>query len=155
MNKKFKKLLDLKDKIPTAAQTRKYLKDEWHSWTELEKITAAVILLTNDVSNCIADDETLKEKYADKYEEQRINSHNRLAYLDSLLEHITIAIRNYDDYSNGIKKTKTGEIPQEFRWSMERHNYYVKLMNFIHQLDSKREWEFNNIEKIVLHPDEY
>lgn len=150
--KKFKKLLDLRDKIPTAAQTRKYLKDEWHSWTDLEKSIAAVVLLPNDVSICIADNETLKQRYGDKYEEIRNKSHERLAYLDFLLENMTLAIQNYNDYKNGIKKSEPGDIPMEFKWSMKRYNYHAKLMGFIHQLDIKREMDFNNIKELIIDP---
>lgn len=149
-NKKFKKILDLNDKIPTAAQTRKFLKDEWHSWTDLEKIIAAVILLQNDVSICISGDESLRKKYGDDFESKRKSSHKRLAVLDDLLESITNDIQNYDDYVNGLKKSPPGEIPRQYGWSLKRHNDYVQLMSFIHQIDSKREWEFKNITEMII-----
>lgn len=151
-SRKFRKILDLKDKIPTAAQIRKCLKDEWHSWTDLEKVIAATILLPTDVSICISSDDTLLNRFGEDADINAIkeSSHLRLATLDTYLENLTIDIQQYEDYSNGIKKTPEGDFPLEFKWSLKRHNDYVKLMNFIHEIDSKREWEYNKFTEIKL-----
>lgn len=137
---KYTKILDLNDKIPTAAQTRKFLKDEWHSWSPIQQIIAAVVLLPTDVFISISGDHTLRYRFGKGADlaELREYSQLRLNNLISLLNNITIDIKKYEEYAEGSGQTPEGEIPLEFRWSMKRHNDYVRLMQFVNEIDVHR-----------------
>lgn len=145
-DKEFKGILEEKTKIPTAAQIRKYLKDEWHYWTDMERIIVPTILLPADMLLCIEDDTSTRRRLGDNYPKDinkyKESAHKRLIYLDSLLTAISVDIDNYNAYELGLKKaTGEEELPPKYEWSIKRHNDHVRLMNFIHQIDEKTKFE--------------
>lgn len=141
-DKDFKGILEQKFKIPTAAQIRKYIRDEWHYWTDIERIIVPTILLPADILLCIEDDVSTRRRLGENYpkniDEYKESAHKRLAYLDSLLTAISVDIDNYNAYDLGLKKaTGKEDYPPIFIWSIKRHNDHAKLMSFIHQIDEK------------------
>lgn len=129
-------------KIPTAAQIRKYLKDETHIWSGLERIAACQLLLPADVLSCIEDDDTTLVRLGGDcpdLKSKKRHARKRLEYLNNLLMELTIDCQHFEAIKPYTDPTpESYPLPPRLVWAIRRRNVHEQLMEFIHQIDKRR-----------------